>query len=63
MNNLDEKIPRDYTRTYPKRKLQNVSLKQDQGETTTRREHARVSVQRKQTYYYGSNYRCSVSQV
>ena len=29
MNNLDEKIRRDYT--YPKGKLQNASLKQDQG--------------------------------
>ena len=31
--------------------------------STRRREHARVSIRCKQTYCYGSSYRCSVNQV
>ena len=42
------------TAVYPKGQSQNASLKQDQRHTITQREHARVSVLRKQTYYYGS---------
>ena len=41
-------------RLYPKGRLQNASLKQDQRHTTTLREHTRVSVRCKQTYYNGS---------
>ena len=61
--NIDEKYAATTVLVYPKGQSQNASLKQDQRYNTTQREHARVSVLWKQTYYYGRKQQEKVSSI